>query len=399
MDGEILVSTIADERFESMFHNQNIKVFKSFDEILELIETTPLRISKLFITEDVTRYNPNPSFTSLVKLLESIFFKTEEIIFITPLYSDSVKRIEFLQQEGLLKDITIIKGKLQKEFIASVIRGDTGGKPKIKRKEVIRHRRSEYINEHRQNDFVLNQDEHIYTEEEKLKKINNQPVTENHIYTYAKNGELIQVTGLNNIDNAVFAIVLAQFISGGGKTIFIETDTVYFTASYLLKQGNIKYENIPLNLFYIHPLDFINKIKDSNENLICITGTSEDKDKQFQVYNIINSLYNMMRKEIDYFIFQTGLNNILPSLKNIAVIENDILSSISTAHKIPSSCMENIMFSALDRAVEGIAIKDSSVLSSIVSEILDRDIQIPIYNIKSLELGDESYDLHRYVSG
>ncbi|MBR1736705.1 MAG: hypothetical protein IJ736_06770, partial [Firmicutes bacterium] len=245
---------------------------------------------------------------------------------------------------------------------------------------------------------VFGEKEVVHTEEERLFDIEDQKVLENDILPIIRNGRLIQITGLNDTTRSVFAVILSQFAAGYGKTIFFDTDMVYFTASYLFKQGNIKCETIPIKLFYTDPLDMIKKIRESEKNLICITGTSEDKDEHYQVFAVVNAVFSVLKKEIDYFIFETNLEFVLPSFKTIAVIENDIISAISTAHHIPPAA--NMMFASVDRAIEGMAVYDSDILSAVVSEILDKDVKIPIYSIKSLNLeGGESFDLHRYVKG
>ena len=398
MDRKIIVSTILDENFAAAFPKLKMQIYSNFEELIETVSSTPIRTDKLYITEDVVRHNPSSSFTSLVELVSSVFFKADEIVFIVPFDSTNIERINFLVKEGSLSNVNIIKGELQKEFLLSVLRGDAENvRQTVKRKEVIRHRRSEFIKNNR-NKPVFGEKEVVHTEEERLFDIEDQKVPENDILPIIRNGRLIQITGLNDTTRSVFAVILSQFAAGYGKTVFFDTDMVYFTASYLFKQGNIKCETIPIKLFYTDPLDMIKKIRESEKNLICITGTSEDKDEHYQVFAVVNAVFSVLKKEIDYFIFETNLEFVLPSFKTIAVIENDIISAISTAHHIPPAA--NMMFASVDRAIEGMAVYDSDILSAVVSEILDKDVKIPIYSIKSLNLeGGESFDLHRYVKG
>jgi len=397
VDGKIIVSAIIDSSFAAAFPKLNMQIYTNFDDLIDTVSSNPIRTDKLYITDDVVRHNPSSSFTSLVRLVSSVFFRTDEIVFITPFDSASIERIDFLVKEGSLKDVTIVKGELQKEFILSVIKGTAqSGKTAVKRKEVIRHRRSEFIKSNRVKS-VFDDKDAVHTEEERLFEIEDQEVLKNEILPGVKNGEIIQITGLNDTTRSVFAVILAQFASGYGKTILFDTDMTYFTASYLLKQGDIKFENIPVRLFYTNPLEMIKNIRESDKRLICVTGTSEDKDKRYHIFQIINTVFSVLKKEIDFFIFETKLEFILPSFRTVAVIENDIISAISTAHNTPPSV--NMLFAAVDRAIEGMAVYDSDVLSAVVSEILETDTEIPIYKISSLKLGGESYDLHRYVKG
>lgn len=396
MDRKIVVSTIIDNQVSAAFPKLGIQVYKDFSELLEVVESTPIRTDKIYVTEDVTRYNPNLAFTSLVRLYESVFFKADEIVFITPFESENIERIEFLMKEGSLNNVTIVKGELQKEFILSVIRGEAeNNKQSVKRKEVIRHRRSEYAKENI-NKSMFEDRELVKTETDNLAEIDNQPSEEVKLLPFTKNCEIIQLTGENEISRSIFTIILAQYVSGYGKTVLIDTDTVYFTMSYFLKQASIPCENIPIDLFYDNPLKLINKIKESEKRLICLTGTSDDKDKNFHIFSVINSIFSMLKKDVDYFLFETMLGNILPSFKTVAVMENNLISAIKTAYKTPKP--NDFLYAAVDSSIDSIAVKNSSVLSSIVSEVLEKPTEVPIYKISDLKLeGGNCFDMHRYV--
>lgn len=394
MDSKIIVSNIIDIQITSEI--SDIYIFKNFDEVIKYTESTPIRISKLYFTEDITKYNPSPAFNSLVKLVESVFFKTDEIIFITSQNNEDIKRIEFLINEKLLKDVSIIKGNIQKEFILSVIKGNISNKNhSLRRNEIIRHRRSEYIKGQKKS--VIPQEDKVHTEEESLSQVDSQTQEPNHIFNYEDDGVIIQVSGLDYLSKSIFSVVLSQFLSGYGKTILFDTDATFFTVSYLLHQGKISFLEIPMKLYYTEPLEMINLIKESKEKLICITGTSEDKEKHFRVYNIINALFYMLKNDIDYFIFETELEQILPSFNTIIVLENNIISAIKTAYYIPPKFSDNLLFAALDSSINQISIKNSKVLSSIISEIIEKLVEVPIYRIENLVLeGGKSLDLYRY---
>ena len=124
MDRKIIVSTILDENFAAAFPKLKMQIYSNFEELIETVSSTPIRTDKLYITEDVVRHNPSSSFTSLVEIVSSVFFKADEIVFIVPFDSTNIERINFLVKEGSLSNVNIIKGELQKEFLLSVLRGD-----------------------------------------------------------------------------------------------------------------------------------------------------------------------------------------------------------------------------------------------------------------------------------
>lgn len=395
MDTKIIVSGLLDEQVTAAFPKLNLQVFADFNLLLEYIETIPLRTSKLYITEDITRHNPSSAFQSLVKLIQSVFFKTDEIVFIASNNCDDLKRIEFLTQEGMLPTVNVITGNLQKEFILSILSGESGTACSIKRKEVIRHRRSEFIKDQKYS--VINDDELANIEEKRLSSIESQPRIKNFIYSYENNCTIKQITGLNYLSKSIFSVILAQFMSGYGKTLLVDTDIEFFTISYLLQQGKINCITIPLKLFYSDPLEMVKKIKETKENLICITGTSSDKDKNYQVYNMIYALFNLLKKDLSYLVFETDIEKTLPSIDTTVIIENNIISAIQTAYFLSSS-IKNLNFAALDNSINTISVKDSDVLSSIISEIINKEVEVPIYKIQNLALERGSLcDLYRYA--
>lgn len=81
--------------------------------------------------------------------------------------------------------------------------------------------------------------------------------------------------------------------------------------------GNLECTKIPLSSFYLGPLEFVEKIKNSADNLICLTCTSKDKLNPPNIQHILDVIYNILNKEIRYILLEEPLENITFNLYTI----------------------------------------------------------------------------------
>lgn len=403
MDDKIIISGYIDNTVLQLFPNMGLVIYDSVSKLSESVEAGPVVADKIYISEDIIKYNPNSVFTKLVEVYKSPFLKVEEIVFIVPPSSEMLERIEFLIKNDRLGKVQIVKGQVTKEFILSVIRGDaSANKNKMTRKEVIRHRRGDYIREQRSSSQFKTTDKFV-TETEALSKVGKYEEIEREetqVFDTSTICELIQITGINELTTATFSLILAQFMSGYGRTVLIETDVTYFTTSYLVSQSKIKALNLKLSDFYQDPLSMVRAIQESEENLIVITSDSSAKMKNYRPYSIIHSLYNMLKTQLSYFLIPAKMEELLPSMRTIVVMDNDLISIIKTASTIPATSIENMQFVCIHCNKKYLAITDSSIISSFIFEITGATVEVPIYGIDNLNLeGGDVYDLYRYVEG
>lgn len=403
MDTKIIISGLLDNNVLQMFPNLSITLYEKVSQLYDDIEAGPVVTETLYISEDIIKYNPNTVFSQLVKVFESPFFKCEETIFAVAPSSDMLERIEFLNKNNRLGNVTVLQGEVTKEFLLNIIRGGaSSSKTKHKRKAVMRHRKDEFIQQSRTKSQFTETD-YVDTEQDRLSVIGPQENVEReqvHIQETDTVCELIQITGINKLTTSTFAVILSQFISGYGKVVLFETDTYYVTTSYLVTQSKMKCLNIPMADFYRNPLEVVNKIRDTDHNIICITSSSSYKDQNFRPYSIIHTLYNMLKNNVSYFIIPSIMTELLTSMRTIVVMDNDLLSLIETAHTVPTTSIQNMQFVAIHTRKDYCAIQDSNVIASILYEITNIIVEVPIYDIQSLNLeGGDIYDLYRYVEG
>jgi len=393
---KVVVSALVDSQILSYFPDLNIRLFKTLEDLDAYVADNPLRVEDLIVTQDITRDSPNQMFTLLSNICSSTFFRSEQLIYVTPPNSREINMIQFLQNEGSLTNVIVLQGDLTKEFLISVIKGETSGKSaKITRKAVVRRRVSDYKEEAIRT--TLPDEDIVQTEEVKLREVPKVPEFQTKIIDAPITGSLIQVTGLQNAPRTEFSLLLAQYLAMHGKTLLLETDMNYFATSYLLHQAGINYDNIPLNDFYRDPIGFIERVRDSEHSLVCLTGTSKDANSDIRVYSILNTLYSSLKHNIKHFVYLTALQDILPSVQTIIVMNNDLLSVLETISNLPVESSSRMDYVAIDRSVSEIAIRDGHLLSSMISELINHDVDVEIYSFKSVKLGGEPVDMYRHV--
>lgn len=395
-----LISRVVTNVISDWIPEEDIRLFQSIADLIRFLEEVPEMIDELFITSEIIEGQATKSFRQLCNGIKSGYIRANKIYLITE--NKKSKELEVLEyfREAENLNIIVLEGPLQQDFIASCVRGDTRDEnQKFNRKTVIRMRASDYKGPVKLNIENIDEDTPIISEEEKLNKIPAQRLME----TYTRDSDFItrltQITGLHSSGKTTFMLLLAQYLSGYGKTIIIETDLKYFSISYNIEMGNLECTKIPLSSFYLEPLEFVEKIKNSSNNLICLTCTSKDKLNPPNIQHILDVIYNILNKEIRYILLEEALENITFNLYTIVLMQNNVISAIKTIDSLPNR-IDNCLFAAVDTSIEDISIYDSKVLEKILSlQTSYNNKEIPIYSIKNLKLGkgDGIYDLRRYV--
>jgi len=396
MPAKVIVSALVDSQILSYFPEMDIHLFKTLEDLDTYVADNPLRVEDLIVTQDVTRDSPNQMFTLLSNICGSTFFRSEQLVYVTPPNSREINMIQFLQNEGSLSNVFVLQGDLTKEFLISVIKGEASGRnAKTTRKAVVRKRVTDFKEEAMRT--TLPDDDIVQTEEIKLRDIPRVSEFQTKIIDTPITGSLIQVTGLQSAPLTEFSVLLAQYLARHGKTLLLETDMKYFSTSYLLHQAKIDCDNIPLSGFYRDPIGFIERVGESEHSLVCLTGTSKDIGGDIRVYSILNTLYASLKHNIRYFVYLTALQDILPSVQTVICMKNDIISVLETISNLPVESSSQMDYVAIDRNVDEIAIHDGDMLSSMISELINHDVDVEIYSFNSVKLGGEPIDLYRHV--
>jgi len=394
----IVVSTMFDKTLNEHLPDMNLILVKSIEELASLIAESPTRAKMCVITQDATKASPNKSFKDLIELVAEPYFRHEGIIFVSPEDSRDLSILEFLLDTEQLKNVEIIKGDLNKDFIINIILGEKSYlKRQQKFKTVMRMRKSDYTASkikalNLSGEDVLSEedilsDKVIDLDEDMI------PLLEEGSYCTLK-----QITGVKGVGKTIFALILAQYLSSKGKTVLMEFDMEYFSMSDKLNLSGVDCDKIPLREFYEDPTEFLNKIKKSKKSLICLTADSHhDYNSNISPDHILFVVYSILKRYIKYLIVEKDINVMLSSIDTIVVMKNEVVSLLSTIKHLPAQ-LDKVKFVALNHStIEVVSIRDGNVFECMLTELIKTKKEVPILQFNSIKLGGIPLDLLCYA--
>lgn len=402
----VLVSSIVDQTIGTTVKGYDIEIYSGISELRRHIELTPIRCYKFVVTCDTVLSDTSSSFRVLSEIANNEYFRCEEIIYVTLEEATELTLLNFLIEEKRMPEVTIIKGELTREFIANVIRGTHDQQAPPRRVEIVRRRRSDYIEEQikakradQQGDDLGIDDLGLFTEEDMLNSVPDQgPPKTFPIGPNDRSATLIQIAGGPGRGKTVFSIILAQFIADSKKVCLIESDLKYFSLSHYIKMSGIEYMDISIDDFYANPDLAILKINNSHHNLIVFTGTSALRKRRPSTSYLKRLVYNLINKDVDYLIVESSLREILPATETIVVLKNEIPAILEDLEKMPNK-VSDIKFVCLSLStLNEVQVMNTEEVRGIVQEVLNVDLPpIPLYKITALQKGADVIDLRRYM--
>jgi hypothetical protein len=107
----------------------------------------------------------------------------------------------------------------------------------------------------------------------------------------------------------------------------------------------------------------------------------------------------MLNGDVSYILTEATPNEMLPAVRSVMVLNNDLVSVLKDIEHIPYKS-ENLRFVVLAKStVEDTQIQSSAELTALLSQLLSMEVRtVPIYQITSLALGAECYDLWSVLS-
>jgi len=390
----VLISNSVTQQINSFLPGDiNFSMYSNIQDMLVELENTPMRLDKLFITYDILSSKLAVSMRELIQARDSGVLRANYICIITDHLTGEFDSLTFFRDEDKF-DIHTIKGTLTQPFIVSVLKGRTTDEEltdeivTVKRIPISKYKPYQNI------DDALP----VISEAEKLSKLNLNPellkaVTLNFEHTT----DIVNIYGLSNSMRNEFAIILAQFFTGLGKTLIIDTDVKYYSMSNLLTRSSLKFLRVDAKEFISSPSAVVQKIYESEEQLIAFILSKDYSMTNMMLEHIISTLYHTLNGVL-YKIVRTGeMRNLNAHTKSIVVMSNNAPSILETLDFVPRD-VSKTQFIGIDNSLGEIAIRDKRVLEHMVHVIFNtkEPVDVPIYSIRSLQMGDDLNDYNRY---
>lgn len=393
MKSIVVLSGLVDSTLKEYQKDVTFFIFKTLEELDEYVTHTPIRAETLFFTRDAIP-QVNTSLNYLVNILDRVFFKVDNVIYITEPDSPELKSIDFLIKDIGMSNWEVITGALTREYVTNVINGSARDDfTNTKRKAVYRVPKEAYVRE-RSKQSELMEAEKYPDDDEILKEMPNEKIP---VYIPPERGSICQmydIVGDDAIERTLFSFIIAQYLATKGKTLILERDWELHSLGECVTKSGVK-----CGIFYVDdilsdPLNTIEKIRDCNEKLVAVLCKRKFQYNYSFVFNLLHS------RLLDYFMYavREDVFGEEPTEGRYSVVfPNTMMGVLSMCKNINMNFIRYTKFIGVHMdTLKELRLPTTEAISAIIEDVLNtHDIQnVELVSISSLIMGIESnYDL------
>lgn len=393
MKSIVVLSGLVDSTLKEYQKDVTFFIFKTLEELDEYVTHTPIRAETLFFTRDAIP-QVNTSLNYLVNILDRVFFKVDNVIYITEPDSPELKSIDFLIKDIGMSNWEVITGALTREYVTNVINGSARDDfTNTKRKAVYRVPKEAYVRE-RSKQSELMEAEKYPDDDEILKEMPNEKIP---VYIPPERGSICQmydIVGDDVIERTLFSFIIAQYLATKGKTLILERDWEFHSLGECVTKSGVK-----CGIFYVDdilsdPLNTIEKIRDCNEKLVAVLCKRKFQYNYSFVFNLLHS------RLLDYFVYavREDVFGEEPTEGRYSVVfQNTMMGVLSMCKNINMNFIRYTKFIGVHMdTLKELRLPTTEAISAIIEDVLNtHDIQnVELVSISSLIMGIESnYDL------
>lgn len=393
MKSIVVLSGLVDSTLKEYQKDVTFFIFKTLEELDEYVTHTPIRAETLFFTRDAIP-QVNTSLNYLVNILDRVFFKVDNVIYITEPDSPELKSIDFLIKDIGMSNWEVITGALTREYVTNVINGSARDDfTNTKRKAVYRVPKEAYVRE-RSKQSELMEAEKYPDDDEILKEMPNEKIP---VYIPPERGSICQmydIVGDDAIERTLFSFIIAQYLATKGKTLILERDWEFHSLGECVTKSGVK-----CGIFYVDdilsdPLNTIEKIRDCNEKLVAVLCKRKFQYNYSFVFNLLHS------RLLDYFVYavREDVFGEEPTEGRYSVVfPNTMMGVLSMCKNINMNFIRYTKFIGVHMdTLKELRLPTTEAISAIIEDVLNtHDIQnVELVSISSLIMGIESnYDL------
>lgn len=393
MKSIVVLSGLVDSTLKEYQKDVTFFIFKTLEELDEYVTHTPIRADTLFFTRDAIP-QVNTSLNYLVNILDRVFFKVDNVIYITEPDSPELKSIDFLIKDIGMSNWEVITGALTREYVTNVINGSARDDfTNTKRKAVYRVPKEAYVRE-RSKQSELMEAEKYPDDDEILKEMPNEKIP---VYIPPERGSICQmydIVGDDVIERTLFSFIIAQYLATKGKTLILERDWEFHSLGECVTKSGVK-----CGIFYVDdilsdPLNTIEKIRDCNEKLVAVLCKRKFQYNYSFVFNLLHS------RLLDYFVYavREDVFGEEPTEGRYSVVfPNTMMGVLSMCKNINMNFIRYTKFIGVHMdTLKELRLPTTEAISAIIEDVLNtHDIQnVELVSISSLIMGIESnYDL------
>lgn len=293
-----IVAGNIDDSIKSITPVYDISIFPNFLEFENYINTTPIVLGSIVISENELPFTSS-NMARLLDVLSAPFLKlTGSCIYLIGEDTSKDAVSSFLEDVDD-KSIIFYQGDLSSRFISDIVSG-AGRIADEAETEVIlyRMRSSEYAIAQNIKKYESDDDKYE-TDEDKLAEIPDieEPVIQ--IPTIDILSNTYYVVGKQSMERTLFTFIEAQYLALSGKTLIVESDVQYHRLTDMVLKSSVEFEFIDIEEFNVNPTKIIQDIKGSSAKLI-VMGC---KNRIMYSYDFVfDILISNLTGYVDFFI-------------------------------------------------------------------------------------------------
>lgn len=293
-----IVAGNIDDSIKSITPVYDISIFPNFLEFENYINTTPIVLDSIVISENELPFTSS-NMARLLDVLSAPFLKlTGSCIYLIGEDTSKDAVSSFLDDVDD-KNIIFYQGDLSSRFISDIVSG-AGRIADEAETEVIlyRMRASEYAVAQNIKKYESDSDKYE-TDEDKLAEIPDieEPIIQ--VPTIDILSNTYYVVGKQSMERTLFTFIEAQYLALSGKTLIVESDVQYHRLTDMVLKSSVEFEFIDIEEFNVNPTKIIQDIKGSSAKLI-VMGC---KNRIMYSYDFVfDILISNLTGYVDFFI-------------------------------------------------------------------------------------------------
>lgn len=393
----VVLSTLVDSTIREYSQDTEFLIFRNPVELGKYLETTPIRATVMFVTED-TLGQTNSTLSYIRDLTENnTYLAVDKIVFVLSDNSTQHKAVNYLTEQYEIKNWEIILGSMTKAYVTEVINGTyRTDKFNVKHKAVYRIPRGDYVRDELKHHDTLQED---YPDDDTdLMDIPDEEVPAPVIPERASELKKCYVAGYDCEERTAFAFLAAQYMALKGKTIIVESDVDYHLLTEYATKSGVDMYLLTISDLYADVSKALNNIRKSDKQLI-VVGAIDRVDFSYRF--IVDFLFFNLRKDVDYMVCEVGFDDI-PYNKPFAMVVPSTMKGILTV----SENLDRLFYKYARyigvnlKYLPQVHINSGAAVSTLLRDLLsDNSILCPVITISSLKLMGSAYDLGSVLMG
>lgn len=393
----VIISGLVDNTIREYQKDVTFHIFRTLEELDTYIERTPIRAQTMFFTRDVIPL-ANTSLNYLISLMDKVFFKVDDIVYITEPESPEIASIKFLVKSKDYDNWEIIQGALTREYVAGVINGNARSDfSNVKRKAVYRIPKADYVKERSKHSDLL-ESERYKDDDESIQEMPNEKMP---VYLPPERTQvcnLYDIVGEDCEERTLFTFIMAQYLATHGKTLIIERDWQYHRLGEYVTKSGVDCEVIYIDDIYVDIQKVIKTIVESPKNLITVLAK---RKIEYNYSFIFNLLYNNLINNLAYAIREASFGEEPTESNYTVVFPNTMYSVLSMCDKVNMNFLKHTKFVAIHMdTLTGLRLPTQEAITAILEDVLSDTAILPVelLSINTLKMGtDGAYDLRRVL--